>query len=806
MKLLRQSIVVPLVALLVVVVICIPILISGCGEDDENPLEPEPIPTMLKERRTGVLDLSTSNLEPNDLKVITFSEESDLDQEGNFSILASEADKPQLMFFNSQATDNPVYIGLYDPLTQKTEADERSTALGLTLINPYLIFTHAEQRQEYLQAVRQNPRFEELVSLLQDAYQTEPTTALDYESNPIVFQMVVQLMKEAMESLSVQAAPRRSALSVGDPPYIEDANGDDIVLVNPRHVFYTAGVYPNAGTQLQDIVTLSRKEQLWEYQWGWPPVTWTEPVETTYSLGDGYFHLYVTRGFDFSNFRTFFDPRTPDGLATILNTGQTLLYLIDIVIGKLPAPPLTSLPAHLDISATDVRNLSISLAKGDAEGFIIAFCDLFVKNSEGIAYWIWQETGNAGAHKFVKSAASLLKNVAIVLKLLSLVNEQGPFIWDFILAPRTASYYVTQQNGQITDTEENRSPHVEFTFDPPAGIVDTVFRFDASATVDDRDDVDELEFRWDWESDGTWDTGWQKKPSATHRYKEGGSYEVTLEVRDTRGLIGTITRIVSVGGGAGTATHIKLFRDDLPWDSNAMIVALEEFGFTEGKGAHTYEIIDSTRMDTAPLIPGEDLVIISNDQDQDYYNNYAASQIRFRNFVHTGGSMFFGACDRGWADGSITEAEIILPGNITITDEADRTNFVVQFGFPLVDGLPKTLDGYYASHENFTNLPDGTIVYCQDTTERATLIEFNLGGGWMIVTGQPLEWGYDRRDEYSIGLLLPRVISHFTGRDIPAAPAAISPVHRNKQTLSNKPSHISADDIFSTTWGEVKSR
>ena len=800
------------ILLLVIGVLSISILLFGCG-DDKNPLKIEtlaepvrPTPTMNKEERTGFLDLSTSNIEAKDLKVVTLAGESDLDQEGKFSVLAPEAEKPQLLFFNSRSTDKPIYIGVYNPSTQKVEANETSTALALTLINPYLIFSSAEQRQEYLQAVRQNPRFEELVSLLQDAYRTEAMTALDYDVNPIVFQVVVQLMKETMESPSVQAAPSGIALTLGDPPYIEDVNGDDVVFINPRHVFYTAGVYPNAGNRLQDIVTINRKEQLWEYQWGWPPIALSKSEETTYSLGDGYFHLYLTRGFDFSDFSSFLDMSTPDGLATVYNSGRAILYIVEILIGKLPVPPITGLPAYLHISWEDFSNLAISFAKRDAEGFIAAFCNLLVNNSEGIAYWIWQETANEGAHQFIKTAAGLLKNVAIVLKLLAFVNEEGPFIWDLVIAPKTVSYYVTQQNGEIIDTEENRSPQAEFTFDPPAGIVGTTFSFNASSTVDNKDDVIALEFRWDWETDGTWDTDWQQKPSATHVYEEGGSYTVALEVKDTQGLIGSISHILSVGGGAGTATHIKLFRDNLPWGSNAMVVALEELGFTEGKGANTYEIIDSVQMGTVPLIPGEDLVIISNDQDQNYYNNYAASQIRFTNFVYTGGSMFWGACDRGWANGSISDAGITLPSNIAITHEVDNNNLVAQLDLPLVKGLPETLTGNRASHENFTDLPEGTIVYCQDTTESATLIEFNLGGGWMIVTGQPLEHAYERRENLTIGLLLPRVISHFTGRDIPAAPAAISTFHRSNQTLLNKPSHITSNGLLSTTWGEVKGR
>lgn len=775
--------------------------ITGCGEDEDN-AEPIPqIPTMETEIRTGVLDLSTSNLEPKDLKVITFAEESDLDEEGNFSVLAPEADKPQLLFFNSRSTNNPIYIGLYDPSTQETEANDRSTALALTLINPYLISSTAEMRQEYIEVVRQNPRFEELVSLLQDAYRTEPTTALDYDSNPIVYQVVVQLMKETVESLSVPAAPAAPGFLVGDPPHIEDADGNDIVFFNPSHVYYTAGVYPNAGNSLKEIVTLNRKEKARKWWGGSHP-----PEETTYSLGDGYFHLYLTRGFDFNDIDSLLDLGHPEGLATIENFGQCFLYILDLVIGKLPGPDIEDLPKHLKLTFNNTRSLASSLKKRDVKGVFTAFCNFLIGNTEAIAAWIWNDTKNAEAVEFVKTASSLLKNFMLGFKVLGILNEQVPFVKDLIFAPRTVSYYVTQQNGVITETVQDSPPQAEFSIDPPAGIVGTVFSFDAASTSDNRDDVAALEFRWDWETDGTWDTGWRQDPAATHVYEESGSYTVNLEVRDTQGLVGSITHILSVGGGAGTATHIKLFRDNLPWRSNAMVVVLEALGFTEGQGAHTYEIIKSSEMVTVPLIPGEDLVIISNDQNQNFYNNYAASQIRFRNFVYTGGSLFFGACDRGWASGSISDAAIVLPGNITLTYNYDRTNFVAQLGLPLVDGLPETLRGNYASHEGFTNLPEGTIIYCRDTTERATLIEFNLGGGWMIVTGQPLEWGYDRHKAYSIGLVLPRVISHFTGLDIPAAPAAISPVYRSNQTLLNKPSHIPANDILSTTWGEVKSR
>ena len=64
---------------------------------------------------------------------------------------------------------------------------------------------------------------------------------------------------------------------------------------------------------------------------------------------------------------------------------------------------------------------------------------------------------------------------------------------------------------------------------PPAGTVITDFVFDASgSTTGSRD----LEFRWDWNGDGTWDTDWSADALVSHRFAEGGSLSVYIEVTD----------------------------------------------------------------------------------------------------------------------------------------------------------------------------------------------------------------------------------------------------------------------------------
>jgi hypothetical protein len=99
--------------------------------------------------------------------------------------------------------------------------------------------------------------------------------------------------------------------------------------------------------------------------------------------------------------------------------------------------------------------------------------------------------------------------------------------------------------------------------------------------------------------------------------------------------------------------------------------------------------------------------------------------------------------------------------------------------------LDSTLTGYYASHEALYNLPEGTISYTIDTRDMPTLVTYNYGLGWVVATGQPLEFSYDRIGQYNSGYLLPRVVRFLLGLD-PAPP--IRAPHSNKNIIDNRSS------------------
>ncbi len=99
---------------------------------------------------------------------------------------------------------------------------------------------------------------------------------------------------------------------------------------------------------------------------------------------------------------------------------------------------------------------------------------------------------------------------------------------------------------KATKPKENQAPVACFDVNPEMGNTETVFEFDASCSHDDEDPVDLLRVRWDWESDGQFDTDWMLSKVATHRYTTTGTKRATLFVKDTYGLTDTTQFHVTV--------------------------------------------------------------------------------------------------------------------------------------------------------------------------------------------------------------------------------------------------------------------
>ncbi len=100
----------------------------------------------------------------------------------------------------------------------------------------------------------------------------------------------------------------------------------------------------------------------------------------------------------------------------------------------------------------------------------------------------------------------------------------------------------------------NTEPTASFTIDPASGTTETSFSFDASGCSDTEDEASVLQVRWDWDNNGTYDTGYTTTKTASHQYASTGTKTIKLQVRDSGGLTHTTTHSVTVNALSLTIT------------------------------------------------------------------------------------------------------------------------------------------------------------------------------------------------------------------------------------------------------------
>ena len=186
-----------------------------------------------------------------------------------------------------------------------------------------------------------------------------------------------------------------------------------------------------------------------------------------------------------------------------------------------------------------------------------------------------------------------------------------------------------------------------------------------------------------------------------------------------------------------------------PGGSNADTTVLSSLGYT-------YEIKNMSD------VPSLDLskycfVLIVNDQSQSFYDSYAINYSIFHNYVENGGVLVFFAAGYGWGGGHLTAP---LPGGVTAVQDYDNYNIISDSNHPIVtdeltEGIPLTnadLWGNYCSHVSFDNLSSQVasgsiknldIILKAKGSELPTLIEYQVGNGSVIASGNTWEIAYD---------------------------------------------------------------
>lgn len=199
---------------------------------------------------------------------------------------------------------------------------------------------------------------------------------------------------------------------------------------------------------------------------------------------------------------------------------------------------------------------------------------------------------------------------------------------------------------------------------------------------------------------------------------------------------------------------VALFIDTWPWGSNAIQTILN--GIAPG-----YTIYNSLSMQTAPL-SDYCLIIIAEDQNQNFYNNLAAAMPLFTNYVSNGGVLEFHGSGWGWAGGS--PAAVVLPAGVQVVQSYAWDNFVINNAGPAA-GLPYgAFSGTYASHGYFVNVPTTATTHIIEgnipnpPAVKPTMIQYPYGSGLVVAGNQTFSFGYMYGQ--AAGLLLQPMISY----------------------------------------------
>jgi sugar lactone lactonase YvrE len=134
--------------------------------------------------------------------------------------------------------------------------------------------------------------------------------------------------------------------------------------------------------------------------------------------------------------------------------------------------------------------------------------------------------------------------------------------------------YFQRQANPAMGAETNQPPIADFTRTPSNATTRTTITFDGSRSRDDQGGGTALQYRWDWENDGVFDTTFTNNASTTHRYNIAGTKTAALEVRDRYGALNRTTQTFNVvpeddpgtPGGGNPMFELQFAATDIAFD------------------------------------------------------------------------------------------------------------------------------------------------------------------------------------------------------------------------------------------------
>jgi len=142
-----------------------------------------------------------------------------------------------------------------------------------------MIFADYDQRKGYIEEIKKNAHFSELLGKYNDNLQNNPDKMFEVADNSEFFQKMSTMMKETFEVMGQKNQITGDRPGVQKAPWVEDAAGSKIKFMNDNNIFYGGGLYDKNGA-LQKSFPVETDVKPAAAKLGWPPVIEKSTKET----------------------------------------------------------------------------------------------------------------------------------------------------------------------------------------------------------------------------------------------------------------------------------------------------------------------------------------------------------------------------------------------------------------------------------------------------------------------------------------------------------------------------------------------
>ena len=174
------------------------------------------------------------------------------------------------------------------------------------------------------------------------------------------------------------------------------------------------------------------------------------------------------------------------------------------------------------------------------------------------------------------------------------VGVKGDSVYVFAFNENNIAHLFVMEN-PIQGAGGNSRPTAILSIDPPEGNTRTLFTLDASASDDAETEKNRLLVRWDWESDGVFDTPFNATKIVERQFPIQDTYTITLEVKDHLGAVKALRRelVVNFDPDPGSVSEITHDPFELPFDVDDVLFDPESpYAYASSKSDSTLYIVN----------------------------------------------------------------------------------------------------------------------------------------------------------------------------------------------------------------------